>query len=187
MLIVEGSLRYDGTLADLIGLACRTRELSVTLPRGPSDALLGAFAAAAVGLRLGLPWQAYARLILLLPSVALLEFAISLNIGIATFGFSLLTVSPSFWATAGKTFPLIFRLFWGFKAYPTRLFPSAVQFLLTWIFPVAVAVFIPSQVLFGQISWAVAIKTVGIVAALELSAGLVRFGRGLRRYQGVGH
>ncbi len=43
-----------------------------------------AFAAISLGLRLGLPWQAYGRLILLLPFIALLEFALSLNIGIAT-------------------------------------------------------------------------------------------------------
>ena len=43
-----------------------------------------AFTVISLGLRLGLPWQAYGRLVLLLPFMALLEFAISLNIGIAT-------------------------------------------------------------------------------------------------------
>ncbi len=115
-------------------------------------------------------------------------FVVLMALGLAaTFGFSLLTVAPSFWATAGNAFPQIFRLFWEFEAYPTRLFPSAIQFLLTWVFPVAVAVFVPSQVLFGHEPWMAGIRVVGLVAAIDLALGLGLFHLGLRRYQSVGH
>ena len=120
--------------------------------------------------------------------VTIVWFIVLMALGlVATFGFTLLVVSPSFWATAGNAFPLVFRLFWEFEAYPTRLFPSAVRFLLTWIFPVAVAVFIPSEVLLHGLPWTTALATVGAVAAVDALLGLALFRLGLKRYHGGGH
>ncbi len=41
VLIVGGSLRYDGTLADLVALACDTQEIELTIPPGSGDDLVG--------------------------------------------------------------------------------------------------------------------------------------------------
>lgn len=119
---------------------------------------------------------------------ALLGFLTLLVFGLAaTFGFTLLTVSPSFWATGGNLFPQAFRLLWEFQPYPANLFPMSVRFALTWVVPITVAVSIPADVLLGRLSFLKAVETVALVSAVDVLAGMALFSTGLRKYQSAGH
>ncbi len=120
--------------------------------------------------------------------VNVMAFLALMVIGLlATLGFTLLTVSPSFWAPSQNGFPNAFRLMWEFQPYPANLFPGSVRFLLTWMFPVAVAVSVPANVLFGQTSLGQGFAIVVLVTIVDLVAGFTAFHAGLRRYQSVGH
>ena len=70
--------------------------------------------------------------------------------------------------------------------YPIHVFPLAVQFIVTWIFPVAFASFVPATILLGKGSaiW-IGIWPVIVVLAPIVSYGIWTFG--LRRYEGPGH
>ncbi|MHB8928651.1 MAG: ABC transporter permease [Bacillota bacterium] len=117
-----------------------------------------------------------------------LGFLTLLVIGLfATLGFTLLTVSPSFWSPSQNGLPNAFRLMWEFQPYPANLFPGGVRFLITWIFPVAIAVSVPANVLFGQTSFLQGLATAGLVTLVDLVAGFAAFRAGLKRYQSVGH
>ncbi|HCT37595.1 MAG TPA: hypothetical protein DF292_11300 [Firmicutes bacterium] len=120
--------------------------------------------------------------------ILVLQFVLLMIIGlVATFGFTLITISPSFWAVSGNALPDIFRLFWEFQPYPVKLFPAGIRCILTWIFPVAIAVSIPGSVFFGQMRFWGALLIVAGISALDLILGLLFFRLGLKKYQSVGN
>jgi len=120
--------------------------------------------------------------------VAIIQFAVLMIISlVATFGFTLITISPSFWAASGNALPNIFRLLWEFQPYPVQLFPAGIRIILTWIFPIAIATSIPGSVFFGQMRFLNALLIVAGISTLDLTLGLLCFRLGLKRYQSVGN
>lgn len=115
-------------------------------------------------------------------------FLVLLGISLAaTFGFTMLAVSPSFWATSGNMFPQAFRLLWEFQPYPATFFPGSLRFALTWIVPVTIAVSTPVEALLGSVSFLGALRVIVTVSTIDVIAGLTLFKAGLRNYQSAGH
>lgn len=119
------------------------------------------------------PWK-IAFLLVTLVGAALLEGAVQLAISVLAFG-HVDTGTPSMWAE---------EVMGTFGNYPLGIFPTAVQVLLTTVFPAAYTAFLPAAVLLGHASG---------VAVLSPLAGFVAFWLARRfwyaraaRYAGVG-
>lgn len=86
-----------------------------------------------------------------------------------------------FWGP-GMLFTWVFDAIFQLARYPIGVYPGWLQFVLTWIIPVAVLTTIPAQALTGDVAPGALI--VGLILAVVLligASGLFRFG--MRRYK----
>jgi ABC-2 type transport system permease protein len=86
-----------------------------------------------------------------------------------------------FWGP-GMLFTWVFDAIFQLARYPLGVYPGWLQFVLTWIIPVAVLTTIPAQALTGEVAPG-ALLAGTVLATLLLTGASVLFRVGLRRYK----
>jgi ABC-2 type transport system permease protein len=105
--------------------------------------------------------------------------------GMIFIALNLITAVSSFWIMDSIPLTRVVHETYEFAKYPLTIYHRGIAFLLTWIFPYALASFYPASYLLGRdVGWVAFISP--LVAALLLLVGY-RFWRfGLRHYSGAG-
>jgi ABC-2 type transport system permease protein len=134
-----------------------------------------------LALGLGVTLVAATRLGSSLSFPQLLNFLLTLGLGILILYAILLVFAGLVFWSPGFLFTWIFDGIFQMARYPVGIYPQWVQLILTWVIPVGVITTVPAQALTG----ALPLSTFGLAAliALVLLAGASRvFRTGLRRY-----
>jgi ABC-2 type transport system permease protein len=99
----------------------------------------------------------------------------------------LVPAALTFWITkSGEVQNVMFYQMRGFIAYPISIYPKLVQWLLTYLIPLAFVNFYPAQSLFGEQARGIAFLSPLIGAAL-FGLALLLWRAGVMRYKSTGH
>lgn len=112
----------------------------------------------------------------------LLGFLVALAASVAVlYAVVLIFTALVFWSP-GLLFTWVFDALFQLARYPIGVYPGWLQFVLTWIIPVAVLTTLPAEALTGLISPGALWGGVAVAAVLFIAASAL-FRVGLRRYQ----
>ncbi|MCL4256220.1 MAG: ABC-2 family transporter protein, partial [Anaerolineae bacterium] len=115
----------------------------------------------------------------------LLTFLLMLVAGILIiYSFMLILASTVFWSVKVDNILFIFESVYAAGRYPVTIYPSWLQFMLTFFVPIAFAITIPAQALIGNLSLETGILAVIIAISIFIIARVVWLW-GLRHYSGA--
>lgn len=100
------------------------------------------------------------------------------------YSFWLMLASTVFWLVKVDNILFIFESMYEAGRYPVTIYPSWLQFMLTFIVPIAFAITIPAQAIIGQLPPETGILALGIAIGIFILARFVWL-MGLRHYSGA--
>ncbi|MCU0482287.1 MAG: ABC-2 family transporter protein [Anaerolineae bacterium] len=115
----------------------------------------------------------------------LLIFLLMLVAGMTIiYSFWLILASTVFWLVKVDNILFIFESMYEAGRYPVTIYPGWLQFMLTFLVPIAFAITIPAQAIIGQLPIESALLAIGIALVAFILARLVWL-TGLRHYSGA--
>jgi ABC-2 type transport system permease protein len=104
--------------------------------------------------------------------------------GIIIYSFWLMLASTAFWLIKVDNILFIFESMYEAGRYPVTIYPTWLQFVLTFFVPIAFAITVPAQALIGQLPPETGILALGIAIAIFILSRLIWIW-GLRHYSGA--
>ncbi|NJN17891.1 MAG: ABC transporter permease [Oscillochloris sp.] len=105
--------------------------------------------------------------------------------GLIFIALMLMTATTSFWIMDSIPVTRVVHEMYEFAKYPLTIYHGGISFLLTWIFPFALASFYPASFLLGRdVGWLAWFPP--LMAAVLLSGAYAIWRFGLRHYSGTG-
>ena len=138
-----------------------------------------------VGLGLAVIGVALARLQATIGPVETAVFALALSCGAAmVYSFWLILATFSFWFVRVENLLVIFQSMYSAGRWPVGIYPQWLQFILTFLVPVAFAVTVPAEGLTGRLTTQTLLLAVALALVMLLVSRLFwRFG--IRYYSGA--
>ena len=118
-------------------------------------------------------------------------FALTLLAGGAIiYSFFLVMATVSFWFLRIENILVIFGDAYQAARWPIGIYPQWLQFILTFVVPVAIAVTVPAEAVVGRltaerVALSLAVALFSLVALFALAASRFVWSRGLKRYSGA--